>query len=108
MKIRNMQRFFSTFAFELRLRSLVNRASDSGSEGRAFESHRGHRKILDKLLVIKDFLFIYILGHPSICPYSARPISVVAIHIRQISHHRNCRSCQYMSLYLGRKGIWFG
>ena len=23
-------------------RSLVNRASDSGSEGRAFESHRGH------------------------------------------------------------------
>lgn len=42
------------------------------------------------------------------CPYSSRPISVVAIHIRQISHHRNCRSCQHMSLYLGRKGIWSG
>ena len=26
----------------IRPRSLVNRASDSGSEGRAFESHRGH------------------------------------------------------------------
>ena len=57
---------FSTFASELRLRSLVNRASDSGSEGRAFESHRGHRKILDKLLVIKVF-FIYISLGSSVC-----------------------------------------
>ena len=38
----------------------MNRASDSGSEGRAFESHRGHRKILDKLLVIKVFFYLYI------------------------------------------------
>ena len=103
-----MPGFFILLSPHLRPGSLVNRASDSGSEGRAFESHRGHRKILDKLLVIKDFLFIYLLGHPSVCPYSSRPISVVAIHIRQISHHRNCRSCQYMSLYLGRKGIWSG
>ena len=33
---------FYTFASQLRPGSLVNRASDSGSEGRGFESHPGH------------------------------------------------------------------
>ena len=52
---------FSTFALELRLRSLVNRASDSGSEGRAFESHRGHKKslIISRLLGIFYICIIF-------------------------------------------------
>ena len=39
-------RFFLYLCKVIRLGSLVNRASDSGSEGRAFESHRGHFFIL--------------------------------------------------------------
>ena len=41
------EKIFYTFVIAFRKwpRSLVNRASDSGSEGRAFESHRGHMKI---------------------------------------------------------------
>ena len=41
--IRKMRRFFILLLRILKKwpRSLVNRASDSGSEGRAFESHRG-------------------------------------------------------------------
>ena len=35
---------FYTFASQLRPGSLVNRASDSGSEGRGFESHPGHKQ----------------------------------------------------------------
>ena len=38
-----MPDFFILLSPHLRLRSLVNRASDSGSEGRAFESHRGQK-----------------------------------------------------------------
>ena len=54
---------FSTFAFELRLRSLVNRASDSGSEGRGLESLRGHeRKVLHNLWIVKDFFYVLYLG----------------------------------------------
>ena len=43
-----------------RLRSLVNRASDSGSEGRGFESHRGHevkRYYTDSVII--TFLFCH-------------------------------------------------
>ena len=45
--IRKMRRFFILLLRHLKKwpRSLVNRASDSGSEGRAFESHRGHEEI---------------------------------------------------------------
>ena len=45
--IRKMRRFFILLLRILKKwpRSLVNRASDSGSEGRAFESHRGHMDI---------------------------------------------------------------
>ena len=41
------EKIFYTFVIAFRKwpRSLVNRASDSGSEGRAFESHRGHMDI---------------------------------------------------------------
>ena len=35
--------------------------SDSGSEGRAFESHRGHKKSLDNQLIIEGFLLCYTL-----------------------------------------------
>ena len=55
-----MPDFFILLSPHLRLRSLVNRASDSGSEGRAFESHRGHWKILDNQLIIEDFFIEYI------------------------------------------------
>ncbi len=41
-----------------RLRSLVNRASDSGSEGRGFESHRGHEVNPCKLNTYEDFFVI--------------------------------------------------
>ena len=39
--------------------SLVNRASDSGSEGRGFDSHPGHtRKSLIVNEIIEDFFFL--------------------------------------------------
>ena len=43
MNVRNLL-IFLYFCIHIWLRSLVNRASDSGSEGRAFESHRGHKE----------------------------------------------------------------
>ena len=55
-----MPDFFILLSPHLRLRSLVNRASDSGSEGRAFESHRGHkeRNSLCMNTLQREFLFI--------------------------------------------------
>ena len=41
-----MPGFFILLPPHLRPGSLVNRASDSGSEGRGFESHPGHKKSL--------------------------------------------------------------
>ena len=41
-----MPGFFILLSPHLRPGSLVNRASDSGSEGRGFESHPGHKKSL--------------------------------------------------------------
>ena len=40
-----MPGFFILLPPHLRPGSLVNRASDSGSEGRGFESHPGHTRV---------------------------------------------------------------
>ena len=52
-----MPGFFILLPPHLRPGSLVNRASDSGSEGRGFESHPGHKKSL----VIARLLRIFCL-----------------------------------------------
>ena len=50
-----MPGFFILLSPHLRPGSLVNRASDSGSEGRGFESHRGHKVNPCKLNTYEDF-----------------------------------------------------
>ena len=53
-----MPGFFILLPPHLRPGSLVNRASDSGSEGRGFESHRGHEVNPCKLNTYEDFFVI--------------------------------------------------
>ena len=58
-----MPGFFILLPPHLRPGSLVNRASDSGSEGRGFESHPGHYKRGDTLNSIPSFLYSMLICH---------------------------------------------